>query len=67
MSEAIHEALDNGGKAEFALNLLELENPKDLKPPFYIRDGLGWLIEQLKARQQDLGIALLASAKKTEE
>ncbi|WP_374765277.1 AAA family ATPase [Yunchengibacter salinarum] len=67
LSKAILKVLDNGGKAEFALNLLELENPKDLRPPFYIRDGLTWLIEQLKERQQDLGIASPVSTENSEE
>jgi len=64
--KAILEALENGGKAEFALNLLEIENPKDLKPPYYIRDGLDWLIEQLNTRQQDLGISVPASTENSE-
>ncbi|MBB4212777.1 putative ATP-dependent endonuclease of OLD family [Rhodothalassium salexigens DSM 2132] len=58
LSEAILKALDSGGKAEFALNLLELENPMELTPPFYIRDGLSWLVEQLREKQKDLGIAV---------
>ncbi|MFO3796081.1 MAG: AAA family ATPase [Anaerolineales bacterium] len=53
---AIHKALDSGGKAEFALDLLELENPAELQPPFYIQDGLGWLVNQLKEKQQSLGV-----------
>jgi predicted ATP-dependent endonuclease of OLD family len=60
LSKAILVALNNGGKAEFALNLLELENPKKLQPPFYIRDGLNWLIEQLVQRHQDLGVVIPA-------
>lgn len=56
LSAAILKSLGDGGKAEFALNLLELEDPTDLQPPFYIRDGLGWLVEQLRERQKDLGI-----------
>ncbi|MEO1310962.1 MAG: AAA family ATPase, partial [Pseudomonadota bacterium] len=57
LGEAILSALDNGGKAEFALNLLELKEPTQLQPPFYIRDGLNWLIGQLKERQHELGVA----------
>jgi len=57
LSDAILKSLDNGGKAEFALSLLELENPKELKPPFYILDGLQWLSAQMKQRQRDLGVA----------
>ena len=66
LSKKILKALENGGKAEFALNLLELENPKDLQPPSYILDGLKWLIDQLKERQQDLGIAVPVSAENSE-
>lgn len=66
LSKAVLDALDNGGKAEFALHLLELENPKELQPPFYIRDGLGWLIEQLKERQKHLGVAVQATVAKPE-
>lgn len=66
LSAGILKALENGGKAEFALNLLELENPEDLQPPFYIRDGLGWLIEQLKERQKDLGITAPEMAENSE-
>lgn len=67
LSEAILKALEHGGKAEFALNLLELKNPQELQPPFYIRDGLSWLIKQLKERQQDLGITIPASDENPEE
>lgn len=67
LSAAILDSLDNGGKAEFALNLLELENPQDLQPPFYIHDGLRWLVDQLRERQQDLGIAIPAPTESPEE
>lgn len=66
LSEAILRALDNGGKAEFALNLLELKSPMELQPPFYIRDGLRWLMKQLKERQQDLGIVDPGTTEKLE-
>jgi len=56
LSGKILDALKNGGKAEFALNLLELEDPKKLQPPLYILEGLKWLSGQLKDRQRDLGI-----------
>lgn len=55
-------ALDSGGKAEFALNLLELDDPKRLQPPFYILDGLKWLSAQLKEHQEDLGLTITKSA-----
>ena len=66
LSSTILEALDNGGKAEFALNLLEIDNPQELQPPFYIKDGLGWLVEQLREKQKDLGIAIPAAVEKSE-
>ena len=67
LSEKILKALENGGKAEFALNLLELEDPKALQPPFYILDGLKWLTQQLKDRQSDLGLSTNSSTDVTEE
>ncbi|MBP2534862.1 AAA family ATPase [Agrobacterium tumefaciens] len=54
---AIFNALKEGGKAEFALSLLELEDPKALQPPLYILEGLMWLGTQVKSRQADLGIS----------
>ena len=53
---AILDALQTGVKAEFALNLLELDDPRKLQPPFYILDGLKWLSSQLKERQKELGV-----------
>ena len=63
LSGKILEALKNGGKAEFALNLLELENPEKLQPPLYILEGLKWLSSQLRERQKDLGIADVVETK----
>jgi predicted ATP-dependent endonuclease of OLD family len=41
-------------KAEFALDLLELEqDPWPIKPPTYIRDGLSWLQDQLQRKQKE--------------
>jgi predicted ATP-dependent endonuclease of OLD family len=57
---ALKAALKGGGKAEFALALLELEHPALLKPPAYIKDGLLWLAGQLEHKQVELGIAPLA-------
>ena len=67
LSEKILEALKNGGKAEFALNLLELKTPRDLRTPFYILDGLKWLIQQLNDRQSDLGHSTNSSSDVIEE
>ncbi|NDV76733.1 AAA family ATPase [Burkholderia cenocepacia] len=57
LSAALKTALEGGGKAEFALDLLEIEDPLSLKPPAYIRDGLLWLAAQLEHKQVELGLA----------
>jgi predicted ATP-dependent endonuclease of OLD family len=54
---ATKRALESGNKAEFALDLLEIENPRDLKPPHYIREGLLWLSTQLERKKAELGLA----------
>ena len=45
----IFEALNTGKKAEFALELLYLEEPKRLNVPQYISEGLIWLENKLKS------------------
>jgi len=57
LKKSIVDALKNGGKAEFALGLLELKKPEALTPPSYILEGLNWLLAQLNQRQEELGIA----------
>ena len=57
LSEKLFNELKSGGKAEFALDLLEIETPSDLQPPEYIREGLIWLVSELKQQQNDLGVA----------
>lgn len=57
LSHRLLTSLKTGSKAEFALDILEVENPNDIKPPQYIADGLIWLSNQLKVRQRDLGVA----------
>ena len=47
-------ALQSGNKAEFALDLLFSNEIKDLKVPTYIHEGLAWLAEQLKRKEQDV-------------
>ncbi|WEX79400.1 AAA family ATPase (plasmid) [Sinorhizobium numidicum] len=59
LSVAMKDALKGGSKAEFALDLLEIDNPADLKPPKYIREGLLWLAEQLDHKQTELGLVTL--------
>jgi predicted ATP-dependent endonuclease of OLD family len=58
--EKITEYLKDGDKAEFAMDLLEIKDPKALKPPTYIRDGLLWLSSQLGQEQRELGLAVRA-------
>ncbi|MGG7035711.1 MAG: ATP-dependent nuclease [Flavobacterium sp.] len=41
-------------KAEFALDLLYLQEPTDLKTPHYIKEGLDWLEEKLLDRKDGL-------------
>lgn len=48
------EALETGNKAEFALDLLYSEEVQDLKVPGYIHDGLEWLAEQLRRKEEDV-------------
>ncbi len=67
LSEALKAALEDGGKAAFALDLLEIENPHSLNPPAYIRDGLLWLAGQLECKQVELGLAQVADEEDTEE
>lgn len=62
LSTAMKDALKGGSKAEFALDLLEIDNPSDLKPPKYIREGLLWLAAQLEQKQTELGLVAIAPA-----
>ena len=41
-------------KAEFALDVLYFEDPKKIKTPSYIKEGLDWIEEQLKINKQGL-------------
>ena len=41
-------------KAEFALDILYFEDPKKIKTPSYIKEGLDWIEEQLKSNKQGL-------------
>ena len=51
---AMFEALRKGDKAKFALELLYLKEPKELKVPTYIHEGLSWLQDQLERKQKDV-------------
>lgn len=57
LGKAVFDQLKDGGKAELALDLLEIENSKTLQVPLYIREGLLWLVKQLRQQQDDLGLA----------
>lgn len=48
------EALRDGNKAEFSLDVLLSEDFKSLKCPGYIAEGLSWLEERLKGKQVDV-------------
>jgi len=54
LAEKASEALEKGNKAEFALDLLYSEEVKDLNVPGYVHDGLEWLAEQLRRKEEDV-------------
>jgi predicted ATP-dependent endonuclease of OLD family len=56
LGKAMFEALKNGNKAKFALDLLYLQENKTLKIPTYIREGLTWLQDQLQRKQKEVWI-----------
>jgi predicted ATP-dependent endonuclease of OLD family len=53
-SSDMFEALKDGKKAEFALELLFLEDPEKLKVPNYIKEGLEWLQNKLDIKKDDI-------------
>jgi predicted ATP-dependent endonuclease of OLD family len=52
--EAMFMCLKDGVKAEFALDLLEIEKADQLAIPRYIDEGLGWLETQIRRKQREL-------------
>ena len=50
----LFEALRDGNKAEFSLDVLYSEDFENLKCPGYIAEGLNWLQERLKGKQVDV-------------
>ena len=56
LGQIMFEALKTGKKAEFALEMLDLQEPNQLNVPTYIREGLLWLQEQVRARQKEVFI-----------
>ncbi|MDB5320074.1 MAG: ATPase domain protein [Phycisphaerales bacterium] len=62
LSEALNTTLARFAKAEFALDLLLLKEPKELSVPRYIHDGLSWLQTQLDNKKSEV----LATALQTQ-
>ncbi|MGC1302666.1 MAG: AAA family ATPase [Caulobacteraceae bacterium] len=54
MVSKVTEAIKNGDKAEFALELLYSEDVEKLQIPAYIEHGLAWLKVQLERKEADL-------------
>jgi predicted ATP-dependent endonuclease of OLD family len=50
----MHDALKSGKKAEFALDVLEVEKFDAIVVPKYIAEGLEWLLDQLKKKQVEI-------------
>lgn len=52
-AESMYQAITAAGakKAEFALELLYLQGPEELKTPAYIKEGLDWMEEKLRANK----------------
>jgi len=55
-SKEMFESLGIGNKAEMALELFYLTEPKDLVPPAYISEGLKWLEDRLREKQSSMAI-----------
>ena len=54
IGERMYLALKSGKKAEFALDVLEIEKFDDIVVPGYIAGGLEWLLKQLKKKQVEI-------------
>ena len=50
----MYQALKDGKKAEFALDVLETDGFDSLVVPRYIAEGLEWLLAQLKKKQAEI-------------
>jgi predicted ATP-dependent endonuclease of OLD family len=67
LEKSMFSILEKLKKAEFALDLLELEQePWPIAPPSYIREGLTWLQEQLQKKQQELFVPSVIKAEGAE-
>jgi predicted ATP-dependent endonuclease of OLD family len=54
IGERMYLALRSGKKAEFALDVLEVDEFDDIVVPSYIAEGLEWLLKQLKKKQVEI-------------
>ncbi len=55
----VYAALKDGEKAEFALDLLDIEELEKLSPPKYIHDSLKWLDEELNlSSEKEAGLGV---------
>ena len=54
IGERLYLALKSGKKAEFALDVLEVERFDNIVVPRYIAQGLEWLLEQLRKKQIEI-------------
>ena len=54
IGEKLFEALKQGKKAEFALDVISAEDFETLKVPTYIAEGLAWLEQKLKKKQVEI-------------
>jgi predicted ATP-dependent endonuclease of OLD family len=54
LGQAMFVCLKDGVKAEFALDLLDIEKADQLAIPQYINEGLAWLEKQLQRKQREL-------------
>ena len=50
---AMFRSLEGGKKAEMALELLFLSDPRQVEPPGYVADGLEWLEQKLLEKKKD--------------
>ncbi|MCW0921670.1 AAA family ATPase [Pseudomonas sp. RG1] len=65
LGQALFDALKNGDKAEFALQILGDPNFAKVAIPEYIREGLTWLETKLKKKSKELLIIPTASIEVT--
>lgn len=54
IGRGMFDALRNGSKAEFSLDIIWSKNFKDLNCPQYIGEGLVWLEDRLRAKQVEV-------------